>query len=88
MNFKDFILQSPNYKGLYILEENGNEKIIIGKNNQFGNKTDKTIMIYIEKTKTINLQNVYLNNKGYFVLYKRNRIYLDNFKRGRREVYG
>ena len=31
MNFKDFILQSPNYKGLYILEENGNEKIIIGK---------------------------------------------------------
>ena len=48
MNFKDFILQSPNYKGLYILEENGNEKIIIGKNNQFGNKTDKTIMIYIE----------------------------------------
>ena len=80
MNFNDFILQSPNYKGLYILEENGNEKIIIGKNNQFGYKTDKIIMIYIEKTKTINLQNVYSNNKGYFLLYKRNRIYLDYFK--------
>ena len=86
MNFKDFILQSPNYKGLYILEENGNEKIIIGKNNQFGNKTDKTVMIYIEKTKTVNLQNVYSNNKGYFILYKRNRIYLDNFKIERRKV--
>ena len=24
--------------------------------------------------------NVYSNNKGYFILYKRNRIYLDNFK--------
>ena len=84
MNFKDFILQSPNYKGLYILEENGNEKIIIGKNNQFGNKTDKIVMIYIEKTKTVNLQNVYSNNKGYFILYKRNRIYLDNFKIERR----
>ena len=84
MNFKDFLLQSPNYKGLYILEENGNEKIIIGKNNQFGNKTDKNVMIYIEKTKTVNLQNVYSNNKGYFILYKRNRIYLDNFKIERR----
>ena len=80
MTFKDFLGQCQVYKGLYILEEYGDQKIVIGKNNQFGNKTDKTIMIYIEKTKTINLQNVYSNNKGYFLLYKRNRIYLDYFK--------
>lgn len=71
MNFKDF-MQSPNYKELYMLEEMA-VKIIIGKNNQFGNKTDKTVMIYIEKTRAVNLQNVYSNNKGYFILYKRNK---------------
>ena len=80
MTFKDFLRQNLVYKGLYIIEEYGDEKTIIGNNNQFGSKTDKTIMVYIEKTNKINLQNVYLNNKGYFFLYKRNRIYLDYFK--------
>lgn len=78
--FKEFLKKCLRYENLHILEETGDREKIKRVSKRHGKVTEASVLLFDSGTKRTTINEIYLNNQGYFIIRDQKRLRLGKFK--------